>query len=1174
MWDEDHYGAENEHRTLKTALRVGLTSVLVAIAILLVAPNLIDWNRYKPEVEARLQNATGRPIKINGDLDFTLLWTPALMASDVQVANVKGSQSPDLLRLKRLDVRVDVLPLLSGKLHVSSLKLVEPMLAVERLTDGRSNLDRPAEAPPPAASGAAKVGWFHLDRDSVSVDHVVIEHGTLAYRDVGGQWGETLTGIAADFSLPTLEGPYDVKGAFEWKKHRYDVAVREALPQKEQQRALELKIAQSETRSTLSLVGRVTPGTNGQVISGALTLRAAEPEKLLDAAHSGQETAFALDGVLSTEGAKASLSELVVQWGEFSATGRATAEFDGPWSATIALKGHQLNVDSLLPVPSKDASAFWPASMITDSAVAQAEAKSDFLNAGRIELDLALDGAFLHKGLIENIRAKGAYTKGSFAIDQATGLLPGKTEAEIRGKVTPVSSGVLFDGDVALAGPQARDFCAWLGMAVDGVPATRLKSFAYKGGLSVGGGKATFRGFEAALDGGHAVGRLTVQPGTRTRIDGDITVTRLNLDPYTPIWRSAPVEGEASSGVKDDFAFAPIFAEVDRVDGALKLQVDSLTWRQVRMNGLAADLAHEGDTLTVRSLTIGDMDGARLTLTGDGKKLGEAATLSANVKLQGNDMTPALVLAGVLPDTTRAVLGPGHLDVSATLSNGSGSVSAEGQLDTAQLAYRAELSNGERPLLGVLGAGHLKSDLRLTAPNAADLAHPFGFAAAKTAPKSPQPGTLVLTTLVSPEASDRALDVRAGDATATGRLVRSAQGGGAVYDGELSVKVPDLARLIATLGAETPEGLKAGEALAVQVTAKGPEAGLVIAPASMSLGSDMLSAEGGLDLSGALPRLDLGVKAGTLDLDRLGALWRVWNGRSALAGWSDSPLPFDWMGKLNGTLNAEAQRVHLFGLDFETPHFSAKLADGTMQFTDGRATLFGGPMTANWALRGGGTAPGFAMSLKFIDANGKAASQALWGAPVLNGPLDGAFTLQAAGASERALAATLNGDVTLRARNGTLRGFDLAGFETARGNLISGDNPDRALQRLADGETRFQTIDVKASVEGGVARLTEAAVAFDVGDGPLAGSIDAVNQTLAVSLDLPAKDLPIDATLTLNGPLAAPKRLLDTKALRAALAKESSRRAEKLPPQPVSQVDQAPLPAPSGAPKALHKATP
>ena len=47
MWNEDHAAADDEHRTLKIALRVALASIVVAVIVLLVAPSLIDWNRYK-----------------------------------------------------------------------------------------------------------------------------------------------------------------------------------------------------------------------------------------------------------------------------------------------------------------------------------------------------------------------------------------------------------------------------------------------------------------------------------------------------------------------------------------------------------------------------------------------------------------------------------------------------------------------------------------------------------------------------------------------------------------------------------------------------------------------------------------------------------------------------------------------------------------------------------------------------------------------------------------------------------------------------------------------------------------------------------------------------------------------------------------------------------------------
>jgi len=108
---------------LLTALGI-LVALLVVAA--LVAPSFIDWNRYKGEVARRVEEATGRPLAIEGNVALAILPTPRLSMSGVRLASLPGSASPDLLRLKALEVHVAFASLLAGRIQIESLALIEP----------------------------------------------------------------------------------------------------------------------------------------------------------------------------------------------------------------------------------------------------------------------------------------------------------------------------------------------------------------------------------------------------------------------------------------------------------------------------------------------------------------------------------------------------------------------------------------------------------------------------------------------------------------------------------------------------------------------------------------------------------------------------------------------------------------------------------------------------------------------------------------------------------------------------------------------------------------------------------------------------------------------------------------------------------------------------------------
>ena len=54
------------------------------LAIIVIVPSFVDWNQYRDEIAQQVESLVGRPVTIEGDLDFAILPSPAL--SDVLLA--------------------------------------------------------------------------------------------------------------------------------------------------------------------------------------------------------------------------------------------------------------------------------------------------------------------------------------------------------------------------------------------------------------------------------------------------------------------------------------------------------------------------------------------------------------------------------------------------------------------------------------------------------------------------------------------------------------------------------------------------------------------------------------------------------------------------------------------------------------------------------------------------------------------------------------------------------------------------------------------------------------------------------------------------------------------------------------------------------------------------------
>ena len=56
---------------------IGVAVVVVGlVAAVLVVPSFIDWNGYKPEIQAAAERATGRQLRLDGDIGLSVLPSP------------------------------------------------------------------------------------------------------------------------------------------------------------------------------------------------------------------------------------------------------------------------------------------------------------------------------------------------------------------------------------------------------------------------------------------------------------------------------------------------------------------------------------------------------------------------------------------------------------------------------------------------------------------------------------------------------------------------------------------------------------------------------------------------------------------------------------------------------------------------------------------------------------------------------------------------------------------------------------------------------------------------------------------------------------------------------------------------------------------------------------------
>ncbi|MEO5766317.1 MAG: AsmA family protein [Casimicrobiaceae bacterium] len=194
----------------------GLTGlILIAVAI---AVATVDIRSLVGPVQARVKAETGRELVFGGPIDLKLSLEPKLIASDVALGNAAWGTAPQMVKAKRVEMQVALLPLLNRRFEVVEVALVEPTIVLETDAQGRANWDFDVPAagapasPPPSPASAAGV---------IAVGNIAIRDGTLTFTD--GASGKTTHVAIERLTLRSRKGDAPVDAEF--KGRIDDVAV-------------------------------------------------------------------------------------------------------------------------------------------------------------------------------------------------------------------------------------------------------------------------------------------------------------------------------------------------------------------------------------------------------------------------------------------------------------------------------------------------------------------------------------------------------------------------------------------------------------------------------------------------------------------------------------------------------------------------------------------------------------------------------------------------------------------------------------------------------------------------------------------------------------------------------------------------------------------------------------
>ena len=143
----------------------------------------LDLNDYKPEIIAKVKQATGRDLIIGGDIELEILLTPAIAVNGVRFANAAWGSRLDMVKIDRFEAQVTLLPLLSSVIDVQKIVLFGADILLEKNAAGKANfVFSGGGKSAPSSSGAHSTSGGGKPAIPV-VRHVTIEKAVVTYKD-------------------------------------------------------------------------------------------------------------------------------------------------------------------------------------------------------------------------------------------------------------------------------------------------------------------------------------------------------------------------------------------------------------------------------------------------------------------------------------------------------------------------------------------------------------------------------------------------------------------------------------------------------------------------------------------------------------------------------------------------------------------------------------------------------------------------------------------------------------------------------------------------------------------------------------------------------------------------------------------------------------------------------
>ena len=179
------------HKNLKLSLLIFLALLVLATGGAWYAISAINPAQLTQLLSSSVKAATGRDLKIAGPVSLTIFPSIGVKAEDISLSNASWASGSDMIQLKRIDIGIRLLPLLSKHIEMSRINLhgLDAHLQSDAAGHGNWILAAPLAQGVTANTNSDKLASASSsngDDSFISIETVSITDARISYQDGSG----------------------------------------------------------------------------------------------------------------------------------------------------------------------------------------------------------------------------------------------------------------------------------------------------------------------------------------------------------------------------------------------------------------------------------------------------------------------------------------------------------------------------------------------------------------------------------------------------------------------------------------------------------------------------------------------------------------------------------------------------------------------------------------------------------------------------------------------------------------------------------------------------------------------------------------------------------------------------------------------------------------------------